>query len=219
MAEWGLGSFSSPDLAIRTEALETMKRGMGVSKTVGSPLVSLWPGQDGFDLLHFNDNYSEWDWDMIPKTFRFWEHPELIFWLRELGCNKWYSIDITMPRGDAIKVCQQSVVNIQRLCRFMDKLDRDQILANFHRMTIRRICECQIRCLRHWGFKATRLRWFQNGEGTPRALLCWRTLLFSRKGGGSGKKSVKVKATAEHLPSQAAAIPARRFAPPPDILP
>jgi hypothetical protein len=30
---------------------------------------------------------------------------------------------------------------------------------------------------------------------------------------------IKVKATAEHLPPQAAAIPARRFAPPPDIVP
>jgi xylose isomerase len=100
--------------------------------------------------LHFNDNYSEWDWDVIPKTFRFWEHLELIFWLRQLGYNKWYSIDITMPRGDAIQICQQSVVNIQRLCRLMGKLDRDQILANLHRMTIRRICGYQIRCLRHW---------------------------------------------------------------------
>jgi hypothetical protein len=68
--EWGLGSLSSPDPAIRTEALETMKRGIDVSKAVGSPLVSLWPGQDGFGLLHFNDNYGEWDWDMIPGTVR-----------------------------------------------------------------------------------------------------------------------------------------------------
>ena len=50
--------------------------------------------------MHFNGNYGEWD--MIPGTVRFWEHIELIFWLRELGYDKWYSIDITMPRGDAI---------------------------------------------------------------------------------------------------------------------
>jgi hypothetical protein len=131
--EWGLGSLSSPDPAIRTEALETMKRGIDVSKAVGSPLVSLWPSQDGFGLLHFNDNYGEWDWDMIPGTVRFWEHIELIFWLRELGYDRWYSIDITMPRGDAVRACQQSVDNIQRLCHLADKLDRDQILANLHR--------------------------------------------------------------------------------------
>jgi hypothetical protein len=38
-----------------------------------------------------------------------------------------------MPRGDAVKACQQSVVNIQRLCRLVDRLERDQVLANFHR--------------------------------------------------------------------------------------
>ena len=221
--KWGLGSLSSPDSVIRAEALETMKRGIGVSKAVGSPLVSLWPGQDGFDypfqidygaacdwfiegmreaaahdpemrlcleykpkeprthllvdtaartmwligkigapnvgvlldlghafcayenvaqsavllhreglldLLHFNDNYGEWDWDMIPGTVRFWEHIELIFWLRELGYDKWYSIDITMPRGDAVKACQQSVDNIRRMYRLAERLERDELLAN-----------------------------------------------------------------------------------------
>lgn len=224
--KWAMGSLSSPDPAIRAEAVETMKRGIAIAKAVGSPLVSLWPGQDGFDypfqtdygaaydwfiegmreavasdpdmrvcleykpkeprthllvdtaartmwlvnkiglpnlgvmldlghaffayenvaqsavllqreglldILHFNDNYGEWDWDMIPGTVRFWEHIEMIFWLRELGYDKWYSIDIIMPRGDAVKACQQSVANIQRFYRLAEKLDREQILANLKR--------------------------------------------------------------------------------------
>jgi sugar phosphate isomerase/epimerase len=224
--KWGLGSLSSPDPTIRAEALQTLKRGIDVSRAVGSPLVSLWAGQDGFDypfqidygaaydcfiqgmrqaadhdpgmricleykpkeprthllvdtaartmwivgkigapnvgvlldvghaffayenvaqsaallqrerlldILHFNDNYGEWDWDMIPGTVRFWEHIELIFWLRELGYDKWYSIDITMPRGDAVKACQQSVTNIQRLYLLAKKLERETILSNLKR--------------------------------------------------------------------------------------
>lgn len=82
------------------------------------------------DLIHFSDNYGEWDWDMIPGTVRFWEHLELIFWLRELKYDNWYSIDIIMPRGDPVKACQQSVTNIQRLYRLAQKLDRDEIMAN-----------------------------------------------------------------------------------------
>ena len=225
--KWGMGSLTNPDPTVRTEALEIMRRGIDVAKAVGSPLVSLWPGQDGFDypfqvdygatcdwfiqgmrkaaaydpqmrlcleykpkeprthllvdtaartmwfigkigapnvgvlldvghalcayenvaqsavllhreglldLLHFNDNYGEWDWDMIPGTVRFWEHIELIFWLRELGYDKWYSIDITMPRGDAVKACQQSVENIQRLYRLAERLEHDEILANMRRL-------------------------------------------------------------------------------------
>jgi xylose isomerase len=224
--KWGLGSLTHPEPAIRADAIELMKRGMAVAKAVGSPLVSFWPGQDGFDypfetdylaavdwfvaglrevaasdrhvricleykpkeprthllldtagrsmwligkvnapnvgvlldlghafyayenvaqsaallhreglldLIHFSDNYGEWDWDMIPGTVRFWEHLELIFWLRELKYDKWYSIDIMMPRGDPVQACQQSVTNIQRLYRLAEKLDREQILANLSR--------------------------------------------------------------------------------------
>jgi sugar phosphate isomerase/epimerase len=223
-AVWGLGSLSNPDPSIRRQAVETISKGMQVAKQVGSSLVSLWPGQDGFDypfqvdyaaqvdwfveglqacadsdpgvricieykpkeprthiltdtcartmwliekmdrpnvgvlldvghglfanenvaqsavllqreglldLVHFNDNYGDWDWDMIPGTIRFWELLELIFWLRESGYSGWYSIDIAMPRGDPVKACQQSVTNTARLFRLVDQLDVEQIRANF----------------------------------------------------------------------------------------
>jgi xylose isomerase len=221
--KWGGGALTHPNAAVREDAVDTMKHGLAVAREIGSSLVSLWPGQDGFDypfqvdyasavdwfvecmrevagydpemricleykpkeprthllvdtaartmwligkigapnvgvlldvghalyayenvaqsavllqreglldLIHFNDNYGEWDWDMIPGTVRFWEHLELIFWLLETGYDKWYSIDIIMPRGDSVKACQQSVTNIQRLYRLTDKLDRQKILAN-----------------------------------------------------------------------------------------
>jgi len=66
---------------------------------------------------------------------------------------------------------------------------------------------------------------FQNAGGSKllftRENVLWD---FPRKLGGKEvnnrkKECIKVKATAEHLPYQAAAIPARRFAPPSDILP
>jgi xylose isomerase len=220
---WRMGSITSPDPSVRAAAVSTMQRGMAVARAVGSPLVSLWPGQDGFDypfevdyatqvdwfvggmreaaaidpniricleyklkeprthllldtaaralwlvgkigapnvgvlldvghgfaayenvaqsavllqregvldLLHMSDNYGEWDWDMIPGTVRFWEYLELYFWLRELGYDGWYSIDIAVPRSDAVTACRQSVNNIRRLYRLAGRLDRQQILAN-----------------------------------------------------------------------------------------
>ena len=226
--KWGMGSLSCADPQIRADAVETMKRGIAIAKAVGSPLASLWPGQDGFDypfqidynaaidwfiegvreaaavdpnmricleyklkeprshllvdtvgrtmwlinkigapnvgvmldvghalcaneniaqsaamlqreglldILHFSDNYGEWDWDMIPGTVRFWEYLELFFWLHETGYAGWHSIDITMPRGDPVKACQLSVTNIQRLCRLAEKLPREQILANLKCVT------------------------------------------------------------------------------------
>lgn len=223
---WRAGSLSNPDAAIRQTAVDTVVRGMQVAKALGANMVSIWPGQDGFDypfqvnyasqidwfvgglqtcadsdpdvricieykpkeprihiltdtcartmwllgkvgrpnvgvlldighglyagenvaqsavllqreglldLVHFNDNYGDWDWDMIPGTVRFWELLELIFWLRQTGYTGWCSIDIAMPRGDPVKACQLSVINIQRLWRLTDRLDPDAILHNLDR--------------------------------------------------------------------------------------
>jgi xylose isomerase len=221
--KWGLGSLSNPDAAVRRDAADVIIQGMKTAKVLGCSLVSLWPGQDGFDypfeanyadrvdwfvegvqhcadavrdvricveykpkeprthslvdnaartmwllgkvarpnvgvlldvghslyacenvaqsavllqregwldLLHFNDNYGDWDWDMIPGTLRFWEMLELVFWLREVDYQGWYSIDIISPRGDPIQAVQQSVTNIRRMVHLMEKLDREGILAN-----------------------------------------------------------------------------------------
>ncbi len=223
--KWGLGSLSNPDAAIRRDPGDVIIQGMKTAKVLGCSLVSLWPGQDGFDypfeanyadrmdwfvegvqrcadtvrdvricleykpkeprthslldnaartmwllgkiarpnvgvlldvghslyayenvaqsavllqregwldLLHFNDNYGEWDWDMIPGTLRFWEMLELVFWLREVNYQGWYSIDIISPRGDPVQAVQQSVTNIRRMVHLMDRLDRDALLANLH---------------------------------------------------------------------------------------
>jgi sugar phosphate isomerase/epimerase len=66
------------------------------------------------DLIHFNDNYGDWDWDMVPGTIRFWEMLELIFWLQEIGYAGFYSIDIISPRSPAIDAVKLSVENIRR---------------------------------------------------------------------------------------------------------
>jgi xylose isomerase len=226
-ARWGLGSLIHPDAAVREEARALIASGMRTAKALGCHLVSLWPGQDGFDypfevdyaamvdrfisgvqecadvvpdvricieyktkeprshllvdtaartmwlinkinrsnvgvlldvghsflagenvamsavllqreglldLLHFNDNYGEWDWDMIPGSLRFWELLELIFWLKETGYTGWNSIDINAARSDATQAIQQSVTNIGRLYRLTERLDRHLLLANLARM-------------------------------------------------------------------------------------
>lgn len=81
--------------------------------------------------LHFNDNYGDWDWDMLPASVRFWENVELMFWLQEIGYDDWLSIDLHMPRADSVKACQQSVDHIKRLWALAGQLSHDQIRQNF----------------------------------------------------------------------------------------
>jgi len=120
---WVLGKVDRPNLGV----LLDVGHGLYAYENVAQSAVLL-QREGWLDLIHFNDNYGEWDWDMIPGTVRFWEMLELIFWLREIGYAGYYSIDIT-ARGSAVAAVQQSVTNIRRFCKLADRLDRAAILA------------------------------------------------------------------------------------------
>lgn len=72
--------------------------------------------------LHFNDNYRDWDHDMIAGTVNFWDLVEMIFWLQELGYDGWYGLDIFPYREDPRKACEQSIQSIKIAMKFVQKL-------------------------------------------------------------------------------------------------
>jgi L-rhamnose isomerase len=122
---WMLGKVARPNVGV----LLDVGHSLYAYENVAQSAVLL--KQEGLlDLLHFNDNYGDWDWDMIPGSVCFWELIELIFWLRETDYRGYYSIDISVPRGDPVAAVQQSVDNIRRLYRLAERLDRVTLLAN-----------------------------------------------------------------------------------------
>jgi len=56
-------------------------------------------------LVHVNDNYRNWDWDMIPGSVNTWDLVELMFFLGELGYNGWMTSDVAPFRLDPAKTC------------------------------------------------------------------------------------------------------------------
>ncbi len=56
--KYGRGAFSSKDPAMRRAALEETKEIIDVAKYLGGDLISLWPGQDGYDY-HFQGDYIQ----------------------------------------------------------------------------------------------------------------------------------------------------------------
>lgn len=56
--KWGKGAFSSKDPAIRREAVSHTREMMDAAAELGGNVVSLWPGQDGYDY-HFQADYIE----------------------------------------------------------------------------------------------------------------------------------------------------------------
>lgn len=58
------GAFTNPDAAVRREAIDLTKRGIDAARAMGSDLMTIWLGQDGFDY-NFQIDYAQvWDWEV-----------------------------------------------------------------------------------------------------------------------------------------------------------
>lgn len=81
--------------------------------------------------LHFNDNYRDWDHDMIAGSVHLWEYLELLLWLEFLDYKGWYSLDMSPFREDPVYACSESFRNIDALLEVVKSLDighlRDEI--------------------------------------------------------------------------------------------
>ena len=59
-----LGAFTHPDKVVRQEAIDLTKRGIDAARAMGSNLMTIWLGQDGFDY-NFQVDYAQvWDWEV-----------------------------------------------------------------------------------------------------------------------------------------------------------
>lgn len=56
-----LGAFTNPDPAIRREAIDLTKRGIDATRSLGSNLMTLWLGQDGYDYGFQCDYNTLWE--------------------------------------------------------------------------------------------------------------------------------------------------------------
>lgn len=61
-AKWKNGAFSSKDPGIRHEAVNVTREMMDAALKIGCPLISLWPGQDGYDYYFQGDYIKERTW-------------------------------------------------------------------------------------------------------------------------------------------------------------
>ncbi|MFD2329953.1 sugar phosphate isomerase/epimerase family protein [Cohnella sp. GCM10020058] len=84
--------------------------------------------------LHINDNYRDWDHDMLPGTVNFWATLEFFYWLRKVGYDGWYGIDIYPYREDGTEAMSRTVEWIYRFHEVAGTLDeakfREYRLAN-----------------------------------------------------------------------------------------
>ena len=78
-------------------------------------------------LVHVNDNYRNWDWDMIPGSVNAWDMVELMFYLDEIGYRGWLTSDVAPFRLEAAKVCSASYRSLVWADRIVEKIGREEI--------------------------------------------------------------------------------------------
>jgi sugar phosphate isomerase/epimerase len=77
--------------------------------------------------LHSNDNYSDWDYDMLPGTVHFWENIEVYYWLNKLGYDGWINFDIFPTRIDALESSNLCIENTKRIINLIKSLDVNEM--------------------------------------------------------------------------------------------
>jgi xylose isomerase len=92
--------------------------------------------------VHLNDNYRDWDHDLVPGAVNVWDHVEFFYWLRKLRYQGWCSVDIFPYRHDGMAVLRRTVQVVDKCCRIADKLsemDVEQLIRCGESMEVMRI--------------------------------------------------------------------------------
>jgi sugar phosphate isomerase/epimerase len=112
-------------------ALDTERDNVGVTIDTGHAMVA---GENMAEAaarllsrgklfhLHFNDNYRSWDDDMIVGSVHHVEYIELLYWLRKLDYQGWYSMDQYPYREDGKKALAESIETVKAL---------EKVIGNF----------------------------------------------------------------------------------------
>ncbi len=117
-------------------ALDTKKDNVGVTLDTGHAMVA---GENMAEAavrllnrgklfhLHFNDNYRSWDDDMIVGSVHHVEYIELLYWLRKLDYQGWYSMDQYPYREDGKAALAESIETLKALEKVIDNFGDEKI--------------------------------------------------------------------------------------------
>jgi len=72
--------------------------------------------------IHLNDNYRDWDYDLVPGAVNVWDHIEFFYWIRKLGYPGWFSVDIFNYREEGAEALHQTVRTCEKCWAMADRL-------------------------------------------------------------------------------------------------
>jgi xylose isomerase len=86
--------------------------------------------------VHVNDNYRDWDHDLILGSVSFWETLEFFYWLRRCGWTGWHILDIYPYRLDGSAALQEGVNRTRFFIDLAERLDTKDLRESLARADV-----------------------------------------------------------------------------------
>lgn len=114
----------------------TGQENVGVTLDFGHALQALevpadsacFLGQTGkLFYVHVNDNFRNWDWDMVPGTVNFWDYLEFALALKQVGYEGWITADVFPQRHDPMKIMEKTFEWMDYIFDIAEKIDEEKL--------------------------------------------------------------------------------------------
>ena len=115
---------------------EVDRENVGITLDVGHALqagenpaesVSLLVSKGKLFYLHINDNFRNWDWDLIPGFVNFWDYLELLFYLREYDYQGWIAMDVSPKNLNPVEVFTTSIEFMRNTEHILKNIDSSHV--------------------------------------------------------------------------------------------
>lgn len=119
-----------------TIALTTGLDNVGVNVDIGHALqagevpadsIAFLAGLNRLFYVHLNDNYRNWDWDLVPGTVNFLDYIETIRTLDQVGYAGWLTADVFPQRNDPVRIMESAFAWMETLIARAQRLDEETI--------------------------------------------------------------------------------------------
>jgi len=115
---------------------EVDRENVGITLDVGHALqagenpaesISLLVSKGKLFYLHINDNFRNWDWDLIPGFVNFWDYLELLFYLREYDYQGWIAMDVSPKNLNPVEVFTTSIEFMRNIEHLLKNIDSSRV--------------------------------------------------------------------------------------------
>jgi xylose isomerase len=80
-------------------------------------------------LIHINDNYRDWDWDLVPGSVNWWDWVECMLYIDKIGYDGWLVSDVMSSRLDTVSVMNAVGKSIVRAKNALARVDNNELWA------------------------------------------------------------------------------------------